>query len=118
MLLRDIIARLKDDENAAADVIARGDIALMQDVSAMADAFGEPLGDYLMSAVRRFSNQASSDDWLKIMGEIGRVADPGAALILAMAQWAVREDKAELSGTEAEPASCAQCGAGGASQPG
>lgn len=97
MLLSDLIRQLESSETAAADLIAAGDIALMADVTDVALEFGETLGDYVMSAVRRFAGQASSDDWLNVMAHVGRVSDPGATLILAMTKWAVKQDRAELA---------------------
>lgn len=108
MLLKDLIARLDGDEGVAQELIARGDIALMSGVGEMAHAFDETLAEYLMNAVRRFSNLASPDDWLQAMAQVGRVSDPGGTLIVEIAKWALAEDRKAFGGQGADD--CRECG--------
>jgi hypothetical protein len=77
MLLGDLLSRFKDD-SVAADALQRlGNLALVAGVRAGAAAEGLPLGAFIAGAVQRYAQDASDDEWITLMGELGRSEDPG-----------------------------------------
>jgi hypothetical protein len=88
MLLGDILANV---ERAGADGTAA---ALLNDLPLMARlaaADVEP-DAYILSAIRRFERHASSDDWVSLMGAASGSADPGAACLKRIVEWALKAD--------------------------
>ncbi|ODR93702.1 hypothetical protein AUC71_05220 [Methyloceanibacter marginalis] len=77
MLLGDLLSRF-NDESVAADALQRlGDLVLLAEVCAGAEAEGLPLGAFIAGAVQRYAQDASDDEWITLMGELGRSEDPG-----------------------------------------
>jgi hypothetical protein len=77
MMLGDILARL-DDEGAAAEIIlGAGDLRLLAAMQQRAEAEGLDLATFARAAVRRYAAQASDEEWVTLMGLIGRSGDPG-----------------------------------------
>jgi hypothetical protein len=81
MLLGDLLASF-DDETVASEAILRlGDLSLLASVRARAEAEGETLGAYAVSAVRHFAAEASDETWISLMGALARAEDPGAVCL-------------------------------------
>ena len=77
MMLGDILARL-DDEGAAAEIIlGAGDLRLLAAMQALAEAEGLELAAFARAAVQRYAAEASDEEWVTMMGQIGRSGDPG-----------------------------------------
>ena len=77
MMLGDILARL-DDEGAAAEIIlGAGDLRLLAAMQARAEAEGLELATFARAAVQRYAAEASDEEWVTMMGQIGRSGDPG-----------------------------------------
>ena len=77
MILGDILARL-DDEGAAAEIIlGAGDLRLLAAMQARAAAEGLELAAFARAAVQRYAAEASDEEWVTMMGQIGRSGDPG-----------------------------------------
>ena len=77
MMLGDILARL-DDEGAAAEIIlGAGDLRLLAAMQALAEAEGLELATFARAAVQRYAAEASDEEWVTMMGQIGRSGDPG-----------------------------------------
>ena len=77
MLLGDILNRLENDGEAAEVILGAGDLRLLAVMRERAEAEGLDLAAYAKAAVHRYAAQASDEEWLTMMGQIGRAADPG-----------------------------------------
>ena len=77
MLLGDILNRLENDGEAAEIILGAGDLHLLAVMRERAEAEGLDLAAYAKAAVQRYAAQASDEEWLTMMGQIGRAADPG-----------------------------------------
>lgn len=78
MLLGDLLARLSDDSIATETVLAFDDLPLLARLRERATAGGMTLGAYAAAAVRRYAEEASDQEWVTLMGALGRARDPGA----------------------------------------
>jgi hypothetical protein len=92
MLLGDILAKV---ERAGADGTATAllnDLPLMTRVTSVIGADESEPDTYILSAVRRFERHASPDDWVSLMGAASGSADPGAACLKRIVEWALNAD--------------------------
>lgn len=81
MLLGDVLARFDDEAVATETILALGDLSLISKLREQAEAAGEPLGAYAAVAVRRYAADASDEEWITLMGALGRARDPGAVCL-------------------------------------
>ena len=77
MMLGDILARLDDEAAAAEIILGAGDLRLLAAMQQRAEAEGLDLATYARAAVQRYAAQASDEEWVTLMGLIGRSRDPG-----------------------------------------
>lgn len=94
MTLGTILATLRDEDAADAALAALDDIVLYAQVQGCAAEHGETPGEYACGSVRRFSNLASSEDWLSLMTAIERSSDPARTTLEKMVRWSLRKDTA------------------------
>ena len=117
MLLGDIIHNLAQEAGAEEALVSIGDIMLLATVKTECEEQGETLAEYASGSVRRFSNLASDDDWLQLMGKLDGSDDPSATCLSAMLRWSVKRDRAEAkAAAAADDLSSHQgctCGGGG-----
>jgi hypothetical protein len=78
MLLGDVIRQLTDDAAAAEVIMSVGDLALLTAMTGRAKSEGLDLADFSQAAVRRYSDYASEEEWVTLLGQIGQSADPAA----------------------------------------
>ena len=78
MLLGDVLARFEDETWAVETIVGLGDLALIARLRDEAEAEGQTLGGFAASAVRRYADSASDEEWITLMGALGRAQDPGA----------------------------------------
>lgn len=90
MLLGDVIARLDDEAAAMEALVGLGDLALLARVEAAAAAEDLTLGEFAAQAVQVFSAQAADDDWVSLIGVMGRTQDPGQVCLRKMVEFALR----------------------------
>jgi hypothetical protein len=77
MILGDVLARF-DDEGVATETILRlDDLALVARLTEEAQAQGRSLGEFAASSVRHYAAHAPDEEWITLMGALGRAADPG-----------------------------------------
>jgi hypothetical protein len=93
MLLGDLLARLTDESIAAEAILALGDLRLLAAAREEAQARGIDLGAFVAAAVQQYASQGSDEEWVTLMGEMGRASDPGVvcfrrAIVHALAQRA------------------------------
>ena len=91
MMLGDVLARLDDDGTAAELLLGLGDLTLLAAVRQQAAAEGVDLATYTRVAVQRYAAGASDEEWITLMGVIGRATDPGAACVKRAFESALRE---------------------------
>jgi hypothetical protein len=98
MTLGQLLQRLGDEAFTAEALVVLGDLPLMVEVEAAARRFGESASFYVAAAARRFESHASEEDWLALMGALGRTGDPGMACLRQMLAWSLRHDTDDESG--------------------
>lgn len=81
MLLGDVIGRLEDETVAIETLTGLDDLALVAEMRRRAEDAGVGLGSYTAWAVRHFADTAPDDEWVQLMGVLGRADDPGAACL-------------------------------------
>lgn len=81
MLLGDLIARFTDQAVAEEAVLALGDLTMLARLREEVDATGLDLGECVVAATRRYAAEASDEEWVTLMGVMGKESDPGAVFL-------------------------------------
>jgi hypothetical protein len=81
MLLGDVIARLEDETFAIETLAHLDDLGLMAEMKKRAESAGLSLGAYATWSVRHFADTAPDDEWVQLIGVLGRAEDPGVACL-------------------------------------
>lgn len=81
MQLGDIIARLEDDAVADEALIALGDLALAARVAAAAAREAMTRGELVATCVGQFATHSTDEQWLTVLGQMGRAEDPGQVFL-------------------------------------
>ena len=81
MLFGDLIARLSEADSAEELLLGFGDLPLLNELRIQAHGQGLDVGAYAANAVNRYAAQASEEEWLTLMGVLGRTGDPGLAYL-------------------------------------
>jgi hypothetical protein len=92
MLLGDLLASFEDDGLAAEIALRVGDLATLNRMRQQADANGISVGEYAQSAVRRFADGATDEEWVSLIGAMGRTDDPGAVCLQRAFAYVTRAD--------------------------
>ncbi len=90
MMLGDMLARLGSDGEATDAILGLGDLPLLAAAKERAQAEGVDLASYVRSAVQCYAAHASDEEWITLMGLIGRTADPGVVCLKRALESAVR----------------------------
>ncbi len=90
MLLGDVIAGLDDEAAAMETLVSLGDLALLRRVEEAAAEHALTPGEFAAQAVGSFSSRASDEDWVSLIGVMGRTAEPGQACLKGMVEFALR----------------------------
>ena len=93
MLLGDLIARFTDKAVVEEAVLAIGDLVLLAALREHAAADGLDLGTYAAAAVRRYAADASDEEWITLMGAMGRTEDPGAIYLKRAFAFTLRDSR-------------------------
>ncbi len=100
MLLGDLLARCRDEVYVSEMLLDMGHLPLIAAMKKAAAAEDMPLGAYAVEALGRYSALADDEEWLTMIGQIGRADDPARAFLLrAFAAVACRDGAA----TEPQP---------------
>jgi hypothetical protein len=91
MLLGDLLARFEDEAVATESILRLGDLSLVAKLNERADANGQTLGDYAVCAVRRFSTDASDEQWVTLIGALARAEDPGTVCLRYVLAYSLEE---------------------------
>ena len=78
MLLGDIVRLLTDDAATAEVIMSVGDLALLTEMTDRAESEGMDLATFSQAAVRRYSDHASEEEWVTLLGQIGQSVDPAS----------------------------------------
>lgn len=81
MMLGDVLAGLDDEAKAAEMIVGLGDLQLLAGIRQQAEAEGVDLATYAREAMQRYAAQASDEEWITLMGLIGRSDDPAGVCL-------------------------------------
>ncbi len=76
-MLGDILARLTDEATAAEAILGTGDLKLLATAQERAAIEGLDLASCVTQTINRYSNEASDEEWVTLMGLLNRSPDPG-----------------------------------------
>ena len=77
MLLGDIMSRLTDEGQATEIILDAGDLAMLAAMRARAEAAGLDLATFAKAALQQYAAEATDEEWVTLMGQIGKTNDPG-----------------------------------------
>jgi hypothetical protein len=89
-MLGDFLARLTDETTAVETILDVGDLALLAAVRQQAAADELDLAAYVSQSVRRYTAEASDEEWVTLMGMLNRSPDPGTACLKRVFEYALR----------------------------
>jgi hypothetical protein len=81
MMLGDVLTRINSDGDAIEIILGAGDLRLLTAMQRQAEAEGLDLAAYTKVAVQRYVASASDEEWITLLGQMGRAADPGQAYL-------------------------------------
>ena len=81
MMLGDVLAQLNDGGEAAEIILGVGDLRLLAAMRERAESEGLDLAAYARAAVQRYATEESDEEWITLIGLIGRAGDPGMACL-------------------------------------
>ncbi len=92
MLLGDLLSQFSDESVATETILGFGDIALIAKLRARAAANGQSLGVYTGTAVRRYTTEASDEEWITLMGALSAAKDPGLIFMQRAFEYILKRD--------------------------
>lgn len=90
-MLGDLLANLTDETTALETILRAGDLKLLTAVQELAAADGLDLPAYVTQTVQRYTNEASDEEWVMLMGLLNRSQDPGTTCLKRALEHALRE---------------------------
>jgi hypothetical protein len=93
MMLGDLLVKVEQAASAGQVAGLLDDLKLITRVAAVTAAQGTDPDAYVVAAVRRFERDATSEDWVSLMGATSRDVDPGKACLQRMVEWALLRDR-------------------------
>ena len=81
MMLGDMLTSLDDDSKATEMILGLEDLQLLIGLREQAAAEGVDLATYAREAMQRYAAQASDEEWITLMGLIGRSDDPAGVCL-------------------------------------
>lgn len=90
-MLGDLLANLTDETTALETILSAGDLKLVTAAQELAAADGLDLGSYVIQTVQRYTNEASDEEWVTLMGLLNRSQDPGTTCLKRALEHALRE---------------------------
>ena len=76
-MLGDLLASLTDEATALETILSAGDLKLLAAAQELAAADGLDLAAFMTQTVQRYTNEASDEEWVTLMGLLNRSQDPG-----------------------------------------
>lgn len=81
MMLGDVLRQLTDDAAAAEIILGVGDLSMLNAMRERSEAEGLDLAAFSRGAVRRYSAEASDEEWVTMLGLVTRSEDPGTTCL-------------------------------------
>lgn len=81
IMLGDLLASLTDETTALETILGAGDLTLLMAAQGRAAAEGVDLAAYVTQTVARYTNEASDEEWITLMGMLNRSPDPGTTCL-------------------------------------
>jgi hypothetical protein len=91
IMLGDLLASLTDDTKVLETIAGAGDLKLLAAAQELAAADGLDLSSYVTQTVQRYTNEASDEEWVTLMGLLNRSPDPGTTCLKRALEHALRE---------------------------
>jgi len=88
-MLGQLIAALDEPDVAGRLVAALDAPSLQERIALAADTSGRDATEVVAASVRGFLDTASDEEWLQLVGIMGRAADPGLAAMRAILERAL-----------------------------
>lgn len=89
MLLGDLMARFATEDGAAAVLQAFGDPILAARIDEAATPDSLSRGEFIINAIGHFACGASNDDWVCLIGNMGKTDDPAYIFLKTTVEWAL-----------------------------
>lgn len=96
MALGDLIARLSDEDVAEETLLNVTNLVLLAEFRARAEAEGLDLGTYTAAVVNRYASEAPDEEWVSLIGAMGRAHDPAATYLERALAYDVRRSAGTL----------------------
>jgi hypothetical protein len=80
-MLSDLLTRLDDEEAVEDALIDLGDLRLIATLRQRAEVNGVGLGTFAAHSVRSYMDEAPDEEWVTLLAELHRSADPGGTFI-------------------------------------
>lgn len=87
--LGEILTGLQDRSEVIALLAEAGDVATIAGIASAADASGRDPCDLAIEAVHAFTEMASDEAWVKLIGRIQDADSPGAACLSEIVSWSL-----------------------------
>ncbi len=81
MMLGDMLESLDDETKATEMIFGFGNLQLLAGIRQRAEAEGIDLATFAREAMQRYAAQASDEEWITLMGVIGRSDDPAGVCL-------------------------------------
>lgn len=101
MMLGTLVTRLGEPGVAEATLLEAGDITLLARLQETARAEGVNLATFASRSVRHFLDHAGEEDWLQLMGVMGRSQEPGLVALRTILESALRHARTCEAGPSA-----------------
>jgi hypothetical protein len=92
MLLSDLIRQFDDETVAAEALVALGDLALTARIAVAAAEQDATLGEFAVVSVQGFAAWARDEDWVTVLGQMGRSDDPGRVFLSYVLHFALARE--------------------------
>ena len=79
-MLGDLLASLTDETTALETILGAGDLKLLAAAQELAAADGLDLAAFVTQTVQRYTNEASDEEWVTLMGLMNRTERSGGDL--------------------------------------
>ena len=89
-MLGDLLTSLTDETMAVETILGAGDLTLLAAVREQATAEGLDLAACVTQIVQRYTNEASDEEWITLMGLLNRSQNPGATCLKRAFTYASR----------------------------
>jgi hypothetical protein len=90
IMLGDLLASLTDEATALETILSAGDLKLLAAAQELAAADGLDLAAFVTQTVQRYTNEASDEEWVTLMGLLNRSPDPGMTCLQRAFEHALR----------------------------